>query len=170
MKDETYYFHQTPNDLAKDLINMLNLDSNDTFLEPFRGQGAFYDNLPINKYYTEIEEGLDYKTFENPVDWVITNPPFAFNDLDINGKRVNAYYPLLDYYTSESRVRKGIGFLGNEKCLSTLTPKRMKTFNDRGWYIHKVIICSIKKWRGRYFFIVFKKEFNGTFLYLNGSY
>ena len=40
----------------------------------------------------------------------------------------------------------------------TLTPKRIKMLNDKGWYLKKIITSSVKKWRGRYLFLIFTKE------------
>ena len=154
-KTEQYYFHQTPEEITIELIKKIPFQANDTVLEPFRGEGSFYNNFPssIQKFYTEIEEGLDYKTFNQNVDWVVTNPPFR---LETANQRVNSFYYLLEYYSS--RVNKGICFLGNDYCLGTLTPKRLKKLQENNLYLHKIIVCSIKKWRGRYFFLIFKKN------------
>tara|TARA_R110000868_G_scaffold256995_1_gene514078 strand:- start:2765 stop:3265 length:501 start_codon:yes stop_codon:yes gene_type:complete len=155
MKDETYYFHQTPSGLAKKLIELIPLVDNDIVLEPFRGEGNFYNNLPDNviKEWTEIEEGRDYTTFNNEVDWVISNPPFRLQN---NQVRINAFWTILKHFASI--VRKGIGFLCNDNCFATLTPKRMKELNNLGIYIHSYKVCSIKAWRGRYFFIIFTRQ------------
>lgn len=154
-KDETYYFHQTPEELSIKLINEVELIEGDTVLEPFKGEGAFYNNLPkhVIKYYTEIEEGIDFRDFKDNVDWVISNPPFR---LDTGTKRVNSFYFLLEYYST--RVNKGIAFLGNDYCLATLTPIRLNKLKANNLYLHRIIICNIKKWRGRYFFMIFKKN------------
>jgi len=155
MKDDTYYFHQTPKELCKELIKKIPLVYNDVVYEPFKGEGAFYDVFPDNiiKHYTEIEEGLDYKNFNQPVDWIITNPPFT---LETGNNRVNSFYFLLEYFST--RVNKGICFLGNDRCFSTLTPKRLKLLKNNGLFLHKIIVCNIKKWRGRYFFLIFLKN------------
>jgi len=155
MKDDVYYFHQTPRELAKLLIEKVDLQDGDVVLEPFRGEGAFYDNFPANvvKEWTELEEGKCYTSYEGMIDWVISNPPFR---LETGVKRVNAFWYLLDYYTN--KVNKGIAFLANDACFGTLTPKRIKMLNDKGWYLKKMITCSIKKWRGRYFFIIFTRD------------
>tara|TARA_R110000868_G_scaffold317828_2_gene578642 strand:- start:688 stop:1194 length:507 start_codon:yes stop_codon:yes gene_type:complete len=168
MKDETYFFHQTPFDLCKELINKVPLQINDKVLEPFRGEGAFYNNLPdfIIKDWCEIEEGRDYKNYNDTIDWVISNPPFKLeND---NGRRENAFYQLLEYYSS--RVRKGVAFLANDYCFSTLTPARMKKLSDAGLYLQGYTVCNIKKWRGRYFFMIFTKQQNNNINYILGSY
>jgi hypothetical protein len=167
-KNDTYYLHQTPNDLARDLINLLPLKPGDTILEPFKGEGAFYDNFPADchKDWCEITEGRDYKTHQGTADWVISNPPFRMEDS--NGKRVNCFFQLLEYYST--RANKGIAFLGNDYCFSTLTPIRMKKLNELGWYLQGYTICNVKKWRGRYFFMVFTKEQTDIIKYLLGSY
>lgn len=167
MKDETYFFHQTPSELAKLLIQEIGIQEGETVLEPFKGEGAFYNNLPENcvKEWTEIEEGRDYKTHDTPIDWVISNPPFR---LETGTKRVNSFYFLIDYFSK--KVNKGLAFLGNDSCFSTLTPKRIKELESKGIFIHKIVVCSIKKWRGRYFFIIFKKEPATFFKYIEGSY
>lgn len=155
MEDKTYLFHQTPNDCAKDLLMSLSIEPDDILHEPFRGEGAFYDNFPTEnpKLWSELKQGIDYKSIEEPYDWVITNPPFR---LETGTKRVNSFWFLLDYYSQ--RARKGIAFLGNDKCFSSFTPKRINLLKERGWGITRITVCSIKKWRGRYFFIVLEKK------------
>jgi hypothetical protein len=167
-KTEEYYFHQTPEELCKELIKKIDIEHGDSLLEPFKGEGNFYNNFPTNtiNHYCEIEEGLDFRTFNNIVDWVITNPPFKM--VDEKYKKVNSFYYLLNYYTN--KVTKGICFLGNDFCLATLTPKRIKELNDKGLYLHKIIVCNIKKWRGRYFFMIFKKQSSNFIDYIDKSF
>jgi hypothetical protein len=155
MKNDIYYFHQTPPELAKLLIEKIELQDGDTVLEPFKGEGAFYDNFPSNvvKEWTEVEEGRDYTSHEGMVDWVITNPPFR---LESKVGRVNAFWYLLNYYTD--KANKGIAFLANDACFGTLTPKRIKMLNEKGWFLKKMITSSVKRWRGRYLFLIFTKE------------
>ena len=167
MTDETYQLHQTPKELAKDLMAFIPLIPGDVVVEPFRGEGAFYNNFPnhVVKDWAEIREGKDYKDIVGGYDWVITNPPFR---LPTDGKRVNSFWFLLDYYTQ--RARKGIAFLGNDSCFCTLTPKRQGILKDRGWKMTKVVVCSVKKWRGRYFFFILQKEGGGFMDYLIKNY
>lgn len=168
MKDETYHFHQTPEPLAIDLLKNIPFKENDVVFEPFKGEGAFYNNFPKNttNLYTEKEEGSDFRDYNDlTFDWVISNPPFK---LDENGKRQNAFFNILDYFAD--KINEGIGFLGNDYCLSTLTPSRMKKLNNKGLYIHNIVVCSVKKWRGRYFFIIFKKQKSDVFTYLEKTY
>lgn len=76
VKDETYYFHQTPEELCKKLIQLTPFEPNDRVYEPFRGEGNFYNHLPeyVVKQWSEIEDGRDFKDFNEEYDWVISNP------------------------------------------------------------------------------------------------
>lgn len=152
--DETYLFHQTPKKLAADLIGLLPIEPTDKLYEPFKGEGAFYDAFPATNPmdWSEITQGRDYKDYEGDYDWVITNPPFR---LETGDKRVNSFWFLLDYYTQ--RARKGIAFLANDRCFCTLTPRRLEVLRQRGFGITGITVCNIKKWRGRYFFIVLER-------------
>lgn len=167
MKSDIYLFHQTPEELCKILLKEVPFEDGDRVLEPFKGEGAFYNNFPDNvvKDWTEIEEGRDFKDYNEPIDWVVSNPPFR---LETGKKRVNSFYYLLEYYLS--RVTKGVCFLANDKCFSALTPKRLKAMNEKGFYLTRIIVCNIKKWRGRYFFILFTKADTKMYTYLEGSF
>lgn len=163
MDNETYLFHQTPPQLASALINFVPLVNGDKVLEPFKGEGAFYDNFPndVIKDWCEIKEGRDYINYNGDIDWVITNPPFRLNG-------VNAFWPLIDYYSN--KVNKGIAFLGNDYCFSTLTPIRLQELKNRGFNITKIVVCNVKKWRGRYFFFVLQKIPSNFYNYLLTNY
>jgi hypothetical protein len=165
--DETYLFHQTPAPLAVELVGQLPIVPTDVLYEPFRGEGAFYNAFPTEnpKGWSEIREQRDYKDYTGEYDWVITNPPFR---LDEGEKRVNAFWKLLDYYTD--RAKKGVAFLANDSCLGTLTPKRVAHLAEKGWGIHHITVCSVKKWRGRYFFIVLKKAPSPFYSCLTANY
>jgi hypothetical protein len=168
-KDDTYFLHQTPSYLAKDLISNISLLSGDVVIDPFMGEGAFYNHYPpyVKKEWAEILQGRDYKSISCEFDWVITNPPVRL-DFDLDGKRYNSFWGLLDYYSK--RARKGIAFLTNDKCFQTLTPRRLSILQSRGFSLNKIIVCSVSKWRGRYFFCIFQKTPTDFFCFLRDSY
>jgi type I restriction-modification system DNA methylase subunit len=167
MTDETYHLHQTPAELAKKLIEVLPLKPEDRLYEPFKGEGAFFNNFPSEnpKQWAEITQGKDYVAHTDEYDWVITNPPFK---LETGTKRVNSFWFLLDYFTD--RAKKGVAFLANDRCFCALTPKRMEQLKNKGFCITKIIVSSVKKWRGRYFFIVLEKDKPSVVSHIIGNY
>jgi Poxvirus A32 protein len=166
-KDETYYFHQTPPECAKECIARVPIVAGDRVLEPFCGEGAFYDNLPdfVKKDWCEITRGRDFQEYDKEYDWVITNPPFR---LDEGDKKVNAFWFLLDFYTQ--RAKKGVAFLCSEVCLRTLTPLRLQVLKDRNWAITSLTTFSIQKWRGRYYLIVFQPNMTSIMGFVSKSF
>lgn len=155
-ENEIYLFHQTPKDIAKKLIPFIPIEGSDILYEPFRGEGAFFDSFPESnpKQWTEIKEQKDYKEHNGTYDWVISNPPFRLPHE--SGRRVNSFWLLLDYFTQ--RARKGVAFLGNDYCLGALTKRRLRILKERGFTINRIVVSEIKKWRGRYYFIIVEKN------------
>jgi hypothetical protein len=157
-KDDAYYFHQTPSELAKDIIDKFEylFADGDILYEPFKGEGSFYNAFPdrCQKLWAEITEGKDYQE-ETVFDWVITNPPFR---LEGETGRENAFWKLTDYFTK--KARKGVIFLGNDYCMNTITPQRQKKLQEQGWGLTHLTMVNVKKWRGRYFVLVFQPTTN----------
>jgi len=163
MKDDNYYLHQTPRKLAKKIIDNIEWEDGENVCEPFKGEGAFYDQLPpyVNKSYGEIEENKDFKdiNYDN-IDTIITNPPFR---LETDNGRKNAFFDILLFF-AKTNVKRII-FLCNDQCFCALTPNRILQLNGSRLYLTKITICAIKKWRGRYFFLIFTREPNLFFNY-----
>lgn len=164
--NDVYYFHQTPEKLAKELIKYVPIEENDVLYEPFKGEGAFYNNFPTGnkKIWSEIQEGVDFRTINEPYDWVITNPPFRLENND--GKEKNAVWQLFEYFAD--RANKGIAFLINSNCC--LTPRRYDILFKKGFSLVRMVVCNVKKWRGRYYFMVFKKNEKPIVDYLIENY
>lgn len=163
MKDDTYYFHQTPKSLAKKIIDNIEWKDGERVCEPFRGESAFYNQLPdyVNKTYGEIEESVDFRDIDyNNIDTIITNPPFRLDDGD---GRKNAFFDILMFF-AKTKVKRII-FLCSDICFGSITPSRLLKLNNEGLYIHSLTTCSVKKWRGRYYVVTFKREPNIFFNY-----
>ena len=160
---DNYLFHQTPRKCAADLIALVPLVAGDRVLEPFKGEGAFYDQFPafVEKDWCEITQGRDYKDYDKEFDWVISNPPFK-----MDGK--NVIWPMIDYYTQ--RAKKGVAFFVSDYGFSTLTPVRQAVLKERGWGLTGLTMVNVKKWRGRYFLLIFEKDKPSVMNYLSGSY
>ena len=167
-KDDTYYFHQTPIDLANDILKAHDnlFQDGDVLYEPFKGEGAFYNQFPdrcIHKW-AEITEGRDYKEIDD-YDWVITNPPFKLGD---RKKGENAFWTLLDYFTT--KARKGIVFLANDVCFNSITPRRQQILKERGWGLTHLTMCNVKAWRGRYYIMMFQRTDKPIMTFLTKTY
>ncbi len=75
-----YDFYPTPEYTIKSLLDVLNLNTNMSFLEPCKGSGNIYNLINSNnKQHCEIQEGKDYLTtiYKLKFDIIITNPPFS---------------------------------------------------------------------------------------------
>ena len=167
VKDNTYFFHQSPSKLAEDLIAQIDFSDVKNIYEPFAGEGSFYRNFPngIPKFKTEIEDGEDYLDFnitENNIHTIITNPPFK-----IDGK--NMFFNLIMYFFSHSCVQN-VYFLCNDVCFGSLTPSRRKLMEDENIFINEITTCAVKRWRGRYYFIRFSRKKNDSFRFLLENY
>ena len=69
----------TPFNIAKMMIKEFNPTG--TILEPCRGTGNIYNQLPKPKDWCEITQGKDFFDYYDNIDWIITNPPYSIYDL-----------------------------------------------------------------------------------------
>jgi hypothetical protein len=171
MKDHSYYFHQTPISLCKDIISNIPFENDDIIIEPFSGEDSFYNHFPeeLTKYRCEIEDGTDFKNFDydgiKPTV-LITNPPFR---LETENGRKNAFFDIILFYSKITSIKR-MYILCNDYCLGTLTPKRLTKLNENNLFINKLTTVNVKKWRGRYYIIEFGREPNRSFDYYLTNY
>ncbi|OWJ88414.1 hypothetical protein CDV54_21230 [Paracoccus yeei] len=69
----------TPPELAAAVIGHFSDRMAGRVLDPARGQGAFHDGFPthLDRHWCEIGEGRDFFDWQQPVDRVMTNPPWS---------------------------------------------------------------------------------------------
>ena len=170
----------TPDDSAQRLMDWVNpqIPQGDSILEPFKGNGAFYDKILDSnpKFYCEIDDGIDFFDYDKKHDWAISNPPFRVmvrgEDTTLNYKstrtlkkalnlpdgwvRLNAFVPIIN--RTMEICDKGFFYLINHKLWSTLTVKRLRGWSENGWVISAIMVIEIKKWYGRYYMIKFEKN------------
>ena len=171
--NEIYDFHQTPAELAADLMRFIPFQLGDRCYEPFAGKDAFFNAFPdfslrggSLKDWSEITRGRDYKDYNKEYDWVITNPPFKIpND---KGVLKNAIFPLLLYFAA--RAKKGIAFLVSDYAFNSLTPIRIAKMEALGFYLQSLTFCAVKEWRGRYIFMVWSKTTTNFLTCLTKTY
>lgn len=120
----------TPRELAQNVVDHFNPKG--TVLEPCRGSGHFYDAFPSDtvKHYCEIDEGLDFFDWHEPVNWIISNPPWsqfrAFN-LHAMGLAKNVVWIIpLVHLSGKARIKdvREMGF-GLREIVLLDTPKRL---------------------------------------------
>ena len=144
----------TPEDISKNIISQLNINENDTVLEPFKGAGSFYNQLPeCKKLYCEIDENINFFDWQDKVDWIVSNPPFK---ILVDHKPKNGLVPIIEH--SIKIANKGFGFLVNHNLFNALTVRRLNLWKDQDFTITYIKVYEIKKWFGRYFFILFEKN------------
>jgi len=153
MKSKTRHrtsdFHYTSPKMVKSLLEWLDLDRSLTVLDAGSGRNkVWYEALDNRiKFECEIEDGCDFYAWDEPVDWVVGNPPFSEG------------WKFLE--KAVKMAKSGVAFLGNINFFSSLTPKRIRALADAGFGITGIRVTQDKRWFGRYYFIVFEKGKGG---------
>ena len=75
MSEKTGDIVYTPREVALDMVS--HFAPSGRILEPCKGKGAFLEHLPKDTAWCEITEGVDFFEWQDPVDWVIINPPYS---------------------------------------------------------------------------------------------
>ena len=128
----------TPKPLALKMIEMTGILPNETVLDPSKGGGVFFDNLPdCSKYFCEIEEGINFYDWHMPVDVVIGNPPYS------------QWTKWLEHTTHICKKRFCYIFGTN-----SLTGNRLKMIHDAGFGITKIHTVKVAWWMTQSFCIV----------------
>lgn len=121
----------TPVEVAKHLIQKIPYEQGDTWFDPCRGGGAFYDQFPSTgaKGYCEIDEGYDYlSTVCEGWDWVVTNIPFS--------------QPAAFIDKMSDDCVKGFGIL----CLAnSMTGLRLAALEHKGLYVVNMTTVYIRQ-------------------------
>lgn len=133
----------TPLSVAKKMIEMCDITEDMTVLDPSKGGGVFYDNLPkCKKDYCEIKENKDFFKYDKKVDLIIGNPPYSIWD-----DWINHTMKLTDKFCY---------ILG---CFN-FTDKRIRTILNNGYGITKFHLVKIDWWYSPSYLIVFEKNKN----------
>jgi type I restriction-modification system DNA methylase subunit len=131
----------TPKSVALKMIELCEITENMTVLDPSRGGGIFYDNLPkCNKDYCEIEEGKDFFEYNKKVDLIIGNPPFSLWNkwIDHTMKLTNKFCYIMG-------------------CLN-FSDKRIRYIIDNGFGITKMHLLKIDWWFAESYIVIFEKN------------
>jgi len=97
----------TPEWLAKDILD--HYKPYGKFLDPCRGEGAFYEQYGGDKDYCELAEGKDFLEYLGKSDWIVTNPPWSkMRQFICKGMEVSdnvVYLTTINHYTTKRRLR-----------------------------------------------------------------
>jgi hypothetical protein len=124
----------TPLAVATTHINSIATLPTDRWLDPFYGEGIYYDNFPVPKEqrdFTEISKGLDFFVYDKPVDVICSNPPYSIMDAVIK-KSIELKPRVISYLLLEGK----------------LTPKRLEVLNQAGYGLTGMYMCKVYKWYG----------------------
>jgi len=130
----------TPKLVAKIMIDMCDIKETDSVLDPSKGGGVFYDNLPpCEKHYCEITEDKDFFDYNNKVDLIIGNPPYSLWSkwLEHTVKICDKFCYIFGVYN--------------------FTPFRLEKIFDAGFIITKFHICKVDWWFSPSFIVLFEK-------------
>lgn len=131
----------TPKPLAEIMIDLCGIQPGDKVLDPSKGGGIFYNNLPeCNKDYCEITEDRDFYKYDKDVDIIVGNPPYSL------------WTSWLEH-TVKLNPKKFCYIFGQ----MNLTTPRLKNIYAAGYKITKFHITEVKWWFGRSFVVVFEK-------------
>ena len=175
MNTLSYEEIQTPFDVWFDLLRLNPIDKDAVFFEPFKGLGNLYNQVETNKkYWCEITKGKDVFDFEfkDEIEIIYTNPPYLCSIPNKKGifKERNAVYFFMEYFMTNYRNLKKIGFIMNQKCFSSFTPKRLKKLNDLGFTISTMTLFNCNYWFGLQYFVVFDKNENTCYKYIEKTF
>ena len=131
----------TPKPVALIMIKLCKIKSGSKVLDPSKGGGVFYDNLPTNciKDYCEISENKDFFNYNDNVDLIIGNPPYSLWDkwIEHTMKITDKFCYILGCFNfTDARVRKII---------------------NNGFGITKIHLLKIDWWFGPSYIVIFEK-------------
>lgn len=149
---------QTPEDLAKRIVS--HFMPCGRMLEPCRGAGNFLKFLPCASW-CEIKDGRDFFQWKQPVDWIVTNPPwsqirpFMRHAMTVSDNVV--FLMTVNHIWTKARLRdlKESGFGIKEICLVEMP----LTFPQSGFQLGAVHVA--RGWRGAITLSDISAQFNG---------
>ena len=123
------------------------VDDNDIIFDGFYGSGNYF-NLYSQVFtknnifkYTEIELGTDFFKYTEPVNMIISNPPYSIIDKVLE-KSVNLKPHTISYLIGQ----------GNLTC------KRIEFMNNNGYFLSKIFFTKVYSWFGMSLIVVFTNK------------
>ena len=146
-----------PNDIFYTPISLVNVHLNlideyvangNIIYDPFFGDGKYFNNFKFNKNNTykwsEIVLNKDFFDFNEPVDVIISNPPYSCID------RVLEHSVKLNPHTISYLIGQG-----------NLTTRRIEYMEKNGYLLDKIFFTKVFKWYGMSLICIFTKNLKG---------
>lgn len=132
----------TPLPVVEMMIKMCDIKEGETVLDPSRGKGVFYDNLPTHclKSYCEITDGINFFNCEGKFDLIIGNPPFSMWN-----KWLEHTMKLTDKFCYIMGVMN-------------LNEKRLELIHKGGFGLTKIHLLRIRGWFASSYICIFEKN------------
>lgn len=136
---------QTPPELARRIVR--HFRPTGAILEPCRGEGNFLRWLP-GAAWCEIKEGRNFFHWNQPVDWIVTNPPWSqirpFLQHSMRLAKDIVFLMTVNHVWTKARIRdmKEAGFGIREICLVEMPEE----FPQSGFQLGAIHIQ--RAWRG----------------------
>jgi len=130
-------FYPTPGYTIDSMLNLINWNEVNTFLEPCKGDNAIYNKVPdtVDKHWCELSLGRDYlESIESQeYDLIVTNPPFSIADQfiqkSLSESKTVCYLLRLNYFGAQKR-NKWWNEIGTPNKLLVLS-RRPKFINNQ---------------------------------------
>jgi len=148
-RDKANDVFYTPATAVASHLEVIEALPGDKWFDPFKGKGAYYDAFPTqNKDWCEITDGKDFFQYTDPVDVIVSNPPYSVID------------KVLEHSIAlKPRVISYLIGQGN------LTARRVEKMNLAGYGLKKVKMLKIFEWYGLSYIVVFEKGAENCILY-----
>jgi hypothetical protein len=131
----------TPLSLARKMIEMCDITPDMKVLDPSKGKGVFYDNLPeCDKRWCEITEGKDFFDETEKYDLIIGNPPYSI------------WTKWLDHTT---KITDKFCYIFGAM---NMNPERMNRIHNAGFGLTKIMMVDVRYWFAYSFAVVFERH------------
>jgi len=136
---------QTPVHLAERIVR--HFKPNGRILEPCCGEGRFLKFMP-GASWCEIKRGRDFLKWREPVDWIVTNPPWSQIRTFLGHAMTVAdnvvFLMTVNHVWTKARIRdvREAGFQLKEICLVEMPPE----FPQSGFQLGAVHLA--RGWKG----------------------
>ena len=132
----------TPRQLAKIHIDLIPVNPNDIWYDPFKNNGSYFDQFPTNlKLWSEILDGKDFFKFNKQVDIICSNPPYSMID-DVLKKSIALKPRIISYLIGQNNF----------------TLRRLELMNRNNYGLTTIYMTKVYKWYGFSQIVIFEKN------------